>query len=312
MRNYRSEGLINETLFAVGTNPGEPSVEELIAAATAATPLDALLRKNLTIASHLANAEDRALDGPAFWQEMAETLSEGAALPEALTEAVRSGVLRLTSTTELANLSLYAVYNRNFRGIARSVAFLRLLGLYAFAERRSAFGATYYLDPDSVEGGFAVSTSHRERFVNVADRYLSFVEWSDAAANGAGDVRKLIEAGTGMSFEDYLRCVAVLHAHFDPADVGTNGVPALDRRSIAPESPLLRWLDDRSYLPEEIDDLLRDDPFTRLRDTGHFLTLERPLVRINDFYYLLNPRALDNALGLGVLGFGAQWNGKGI
>jgi hypothetical protein len=301
VRDYRSEGLLNETLLAVGVNPGEPPVEELVAAGTAARPLDQFLRKTITLASHLANAEDRALDGPRFWEEMAETLRGDSELPQLLTDGVKSGILRLTSTTALSNLSLFAVYNRNFAGMARAISFLRLLGLYAFAERRAADGDTHYLDPDSVAGGFAVSTSHRDRFVNVADRYLSFVEWSDSGAAGAGvDVRQLIEDGTGMSFENYIRCIAVLHAHFDPADVGVNGVPALERHGVDPTSPLLKWLDDRSYLPDEIDALLGDDPFTRLRDTGHFLALQRPFVRLGERYYLLNPRALDNALGLGV------------
>jgi len=301
MRDYRSEGLLNETLLAVGVNPGEPPVEDLVAAGTAARPIDPFLRKIITLASHLANAEDRALDGPRFWEEMAETLRDDSELPQLLTDSVKAGFLRLTSTTELSNLSLFAVYNRNFAGMARAISFLRLLGLYAFAERRAPDRETYYLDPDSVAGGFAVSTSHRDRFVNVADRYLSFVEWSDAGGAGADvDVRRLIEDGTGMSFEDYVRCVAVLHAHFDPADVGVNGVPALERHGIDPASPLLKWLDDRSYLPDEIDALLGDDPFTKLRDTGHFMAMQRPFVRLGERYYLLNPRALDNALGLGV------------
>jgi len=301
MRDYRSEGLLNETLLAVGVNSGEPPVEELVAAAAAAMSLDFLLRKNITLASHLANAEDRGIDGPSFWEEMAETLRGESELPPVLTDVMKAGVLRLTSTTELSNLSLFAVYNRSFAGIARSISYLRLLGLYAFSERRAADGATYYLDPDSVAGGFAVSTSYRDRFVNVADRYLSFVEWSDAGGAGAGvDVRELIEDGTGMSFEDYVRCVAALHGHFDPADVGVNGVPALERHGIDPASPLLKWLNDRAYLPEEIDALLGDDPFTGLRDTGHFMALQRPFVRVGERYYLLNPRALDNALGLGV------------
>jgi hypothetical protein len=77
-------------------------------------------------------------------------------------------------------------------------------------------------------------------------------------------------------------------------------VPALDRHGIDPSSPLLKWLDDRSFLADEIDALLGDDPFTKLRDTGHFLALQRPFVRLGERYYLLNPRALDNALGLGV------------
>jgi hypothetical protein len=301
MRDYRSEGLINETLLAVGVNPGEPPVNALVAAGAAAVSLDVLLRKNITLASHLANAEDLGKDAPSFWEDMAEALRGESELPPVLTEGVKAGVLRLTSTTALSNLSLFAVYNRNFAGIARPISFLRLLGLYAFAERRAADGEKYYLDPDSVAGGFAVSTSHRDRFVNVAHRYLSFVEWSDAGGAGADfDVRGLIEDGTGMSFEDYVRCVTVLHAHFDPADVSVNGVPALERHGIDPASPLLRWLDDRSYLPDEIDALLGDDPFTKLRDTGHFLALQRPFVRLGDRYYLLNPRALDNALGLGV------------
>ena len=299
--DYHSEGLFNQTLLAVDVNPGEPPVEDLVAAGTVARPIDPFLRKIITLASHLANAEDRALDGPRFWEEMAEALRDDSELPQLLTDGVKAGVLRLTSTTELSNLSLFAVYNRNFVGTARAISFLRLLGLYAFAERRAADGEKYYLDSDSVAGGFAVSTSHRDRFVNVADRYLSFVEWSDAGGAGANvNVRGLIEDGTGMSFEDYVRCVAVLHAHFDPADVRVNGVPALERQGIDPASPLLKWLDDHSYLPEEIDALLGDDPFTKLRDTGHFLALQRPFVRLGERYYLLNPRALDNALGLGV------------
>jgi len=47
---------------------------ELVRAAGAAMSLDVLLRKNITLASHLANAEDRGIDGPSFLEEMAEAL----------------------------------------------------------------------------------------------------------------------------------------------------------------------------------------------------------------------------------------------
>jgi hypothetical protein len=53
-------------------------------------------------------------------------------------------------------------------------------------------------------------------------------------------------------------------------------------------------------MTEEVDADLGDAPLNTLRDRGHFLVLDKPFVRIGDFYYLLSTRALDNTLGLGV------------
>jgi hypothetical protein len=47
-------------------------------------------------------------------------------------------------------------------------------------------------------------------------------------------------------------------------------------------------------------ELTGDDVFTELRSKGFYAAFARPLLDLGDRYYLLNPRGLDNALGLGV------------
>ena len=97
MRDYRSEGLVNETLLAVGPNPGEPCARQLVREGLAAVfPLDLLLRKVMTLSARIASAEDANRDGSTFWEEIAEELRGPSILPVQLTDAVLAGV-RLTN-----------------------------------------------------------------------------------------------------------------------------------------------------------------------------------------------------------------------
>ena len=297
--NDRFERDGNEVLLAIGANDDEPALDELLPRAVIGVPLDTLLRKAATIAASLANAEDLGRDDAAFWHDVAASLDDRA-LPQELLDAIDGGV-RITSTTQLANLGLFAVRHRNLVELARPTSFLRLLGMYNFAERRDPSTNKYYIDPESIQAAFAVTTSHRERFLNVADRYLAFVEWSDAGLSGRtrGEVRSLVEFTAGMSFENYLRCVAALLRYFVPPAARLIGLRPFSRYAVRHDA-LAAWLDEHSWTPEDVDRVLGDKPLETLRDRGHFLVLERPFVRIADEYYLLNPRGLDNALGLGI------------
>lgn len=296
--NDRLEREGSELLLAVGANDDEPSVDELLLQAVLGVPLDTLLRRAMTIAHSLANAEDQGRAGVAFWRDLATTFYDE--LPKELSDGIDNG-LRITSTTQLANLALFGVRVRNEFALGRSVNFLRLLGIYNFAERRNPLTNKYYIEPESIEAAFAVTSSHRERFLNVANRYLAFVEWSDAGLSGktGGEVRSLVQDTVGMSFEDYQGCISALLDYFDPRDAGVNGVPPLSRYAIRRDA-LQAWLDNHSWTPESLDEALGEEPLVALRDRGHFLVLEKPFVQIADHYYLLNPRALDNALGLGI------------
>jgi hypothetical protein len=285
----------NETLLAIGVNEGEPSIYQLIQIATAGVGLDILLRRCTTISTSLLNAEDQAIAGPEFWLDIAKSIFEWQ-LPEEIENGLRLG-WRVTNATQLANLALYAVSLRTFKGIAQPKSFLRLLGLFNYAVLKDPMSDRFYIEPDSVAGGFAVTTSHRTRFMNVTDRYLAFVEWSDAQPGTS--VRALVQEAFGMSLEDHIRCSETLQAYFDPPHVGINGVAPLNRHAI--NNPiLLRWLDARSYTVEEVDAELGEDPLRALRNRGHYLVLAKPFVRLGDLHYLLNHRSLENSLGLGV------------
>src|SRR5580704_14564499 len=122
--NDRFERDGSELLLAIGANDDEPPLDELLPRAVIGVSLDTLLRKAVTIAASLANAEYLGRDDAAFWHDVAASLDDRA-LPQELLDAIDGGV-RITSTTQLANLGLFAVRHRNLVELARPTSFLRL------------------------------------------------------------------------------------------------------------------------------------------------------------------------------------------
>jgi hypothetical protein len=304
VQNYRAQGITAEVLIGFDSEPNEPDAEVLLRRILASYDLNDLLRALSTISLELAEAHDMACDGPDFQLQLARRLAHDKPLGNEVQAALESGNALVSSPESIANLALFAVYNRTCQDVAIPGSLLRVLGLFVTCERRRGPGDNeYYIAPESVEAGFTVLASHVDRFNNVMHRYIEFVRWADEQGGtpGAVDVRDFLQTGTGLSFEDYVRCFVALDVFFDSPDLHVNGIPQLDEARITDAgAPLRRWLSSRAIRAEQIERFLGDQPFVRLRNRGYFQTLSTPLISIAGSGFLVSPRALDNAIGSGI------------
>jgi hypothetical protein len=293
-------GMTAQVLIAIGNDEGEPEGNRLLDSLVAARDLDELLRSLATVSAEIADVRDLGRDDVGYQESLALRLNEGNALPEELSKAIASGCV-VTSTEQIANLAIYAATLRRDGVIARPSSMLRLLGVFNSCSLRGPTGR-YYIDPKSVAAAFAVSTSHVDRFINVTHRYREFVRWADEHQGENGiQIRESIIKSTGLSYEDWARCIVAINGVFAPKDVGINGVPSLEKARIHEGSDALRtWLASRTITLQTAGELTGGDVFGELRSKGFYVAFARPLLDLGDRYYLLNPRGLDNALGLGI------------
>lgn len=300
LTDYRAKGIEAEVLPAFPPLGPDISPEDLVRAFTAAWDLDDLLRTLGTLASEIADVHDRALNSVAYQLSLGKRLNCGKDLPPDLVQGFESGPLTaITSTTQIANLALFAISNRDWPGLVQRVSLLRLLGSFNYCTQRKPGANVYYVDPESIEAGFAVATSHVDRHLNVVSRYLEFFDW--AQQNTAViDVPALFIAQTGLNYEDYARCVTALDEYYNGPKSSVVGMPALEPTQITSRGEALHtWLAGRAITEVQVDSFLREDPFVTLRDKGYFQVLSTPFAQCRGRYYLLNQRALDNSLGVG-------------
>jgi hypothetical protein len=265
--------------------------------------LDTLLRMLATVSGKMIDAFDQGKDGAEFQTALAKTLSCDAPVQADALAMISAGeVTAVTDPNMIANLALFAIHNRNRPGIARPVTMFQLLGLFNKCVLGDPSTDKFYVDPNSIEASIGIATTHVERTVNVWYRYLQYFRWSETAPKYPGiDVPRSLESGSGLAFNDYCRCVVALNEYFDSRSASINGVPALDRHQVTEAgAPLLTWLRKRAMSAEFVDDLLHEDSLKMLRDRGHYEVLSRPICELDGRFYLLNPRALDNTLGLGM------------
>lgn len=301
-RSYRDRGILAHVPLAIVPRSAEPPLD-FLRASVAGWDLDRLLRTLATISGRMVDAFDRGLTTPEFYVTLAEELNGGKQLPDEIRNALlRGSASAPTDPNQIANLALFAIANRNWQGIARPASLLMMLGVLNLCVFGDPITHDFYVKPESVEGAIGVSTTWVERTVNIWYRYLRFYRWSRENASGAGvDVPASIERGTGLSFEDYARCVVSLLEYYDSRSEHANIVPFLEASQITETgAPLHAWLDQKAMTVDDIDAILSDDPIVGLRSRTYHAILSKPIARIDDRYYLLNPRSLDNALGLGV------------
>lgn len=301
MTNYRARGVEAEVLPAFAPQGTSTSAEDLVRAYCAAWDIDVLLRTLARFSAEFAGVRDTARDAVAYHLDLAKRLNGDNELSPDLVEKFEKGHLTAaTSNIQMANLALFAIANREWRGIAQPVSLLRLLGSFNYCTQRKPGTDSYYVDPESVEAGFAVATSHVDRHLNVVSRYWAFFEWARNNRT-AIDVPQLFTEQANLDYEQYARCVTALDEYYIHRKMLAVGMPSLHPTQITEEGkPLHQWLASRSLTEEEVDAFLSDDSFITLRDRGYFQTLSTPFVQYRGAYYLLNPRALDNALGLGI------------
>jgi hypothetical protein len=237
------------------------------------------------------------LDTPAFQQMMATQAHGGVDLLEPVKDALAAGAV-MTTTTQLGNLAIYAC-GRKTSAPPQRCSLLRLLTLFNYFAMVGPDGP--YVDPLSLEGAFSVATSHLDRFVNVAYRFRKFMLWADNHDGENGiRVHDSIARSTGVSYEDWARCTLALNGTYSMAN-NAEAVEPLPKMNItAKGEPLRRWLADRVLDEKRMQAIAAPEKLSWLARSGYFELLRRPIVEYNQRYYLVNPRALDNALGFGL------------
>jgi hypothetical protein len=297
----RESGVTEENLLACGSLPGEPPPQELLDKFIAGWDLDELLRRLTALSLDIADARDLGNDDAAYQVKLATRLNDGLPPPSLVMGSIASGkVTAITSTGRIADLMLYASGVRP-HGVVLRCSMLRLLTLFNYCSLSGPDGR-YSLDPNSVEAAFAVSTSHVDRFLNVTHRYREFVKWADKheGANGIR-LRESIMRSTGLSYDDWARCIVALNGFYVSHDSGASGGRALEKARITDAgAPLRTWLQRRTLTAEQVAKTTRGPGFEHLRSRGFYEAYSRPVLDVGDRCYLVNPRGLDNALGVGV------------
>ncbi len=285
-------------LLATEPNAGEPAAEELLRSLIAGFPLPDLLRDLATTGAMVAQLYDRGEYGIEGQLDILNRTCRGLENADELIDKLRKGVYTaITDENQIANLAMYAIRNRAYAGLARSGSLIRTFALFNKLCLQDPATGKYYVDPDSLQGAFSVATTFRERANNIAYRYRRFIEWSDQHPD-ADKVRETFRAAKGMDYEQYAEAAVYLEEYFWK-DFNVAGVRSLPE--VAIDDPVVReFLRRHSQTPEGIDEFLAGDQMQTLRDQGFHRVMEFPFLLMNGEYFLLHPRAIENALGAGV------------
>lgn len=291
--------MTNHILLATEPNAGEPAAEELTQSLIAGFyPLPDFLCVLVTTGAMLAQLYDRGEHGVEGQLDILKRTSQGLENADELIEKLYKGeYTAVTDENQIANLAMYAVTVRSYKGIARRGSLIRTFALFNKLCLQDPTTGKYYVQPDSLQGAFSVASTFRERANNIAFRYRRFIEWNDRRPDAA-KVRDTFRLAKGMDYEQYAEAAAHLDQYFSK-DFNVAGVRALPEAEI--DDPIVReFLSRHSQTPQEMDAFLGQDPMKTLRDLGFHRILERPFLYMDGQYFLLHPRALENALGPGV------------
>jgi hypothetical protein len=289
----------NHVLLATDRNEDEPDAEELLRSLIAGFfPLSRFLSDLATVSAMIAQRFD--LDGKTVEGQLdiLHRCAIGLQNEEDLVNRLRAGeYTSITDENQIANLAMYAIGNRAYGGLARRGSLLRTLALFNKLSLQDQTTEKYYVVPDSVQGAFSVANTFRERANNVTYRYWRFIQWCDAVGTRT-NVRATFRAAKGMDYEQYAEAAVHLDEYFgnEFAIVGVRSLPEADVR----DPVVLEYLRRHCASPEDIDLFLGVDPMRKLRDEGFHQAMERPFLKMGDEFFLLHPRALENALGAGV------------
>ncbi len=222
----------------------------------------------------------------------------------------------VTTGDQVANLLLYVIATLGevgteapFDDFPRDGLFIKALLLFnryglIDPERNDFFDAAAALGTT-----FAQLRSSTDRFLNVAYRYMEFLDWAEsAAAHGHVDalpVAQDLERAVGMPSIDYVAAAWIADAYFSEGRklIGV-GYPWLDVRKYFPPgsdvAKIVAYLDLNAFCREDLRRAIAADHPREFCRNGYAWLRTRPLYKAGDRYLLASKAALENTVGAGV------------
>jgi hypothetical protein len=221
----------------------------------------------------------------------------------------------ITTSDQVANLLLYViatsgdvVANRPAGEFPRDGGLIKALiqfNRYGLIDPNST---QFFDSATSLGTTFAQLRSSTDRFLNVAYRYMTFLDWSESAAAQAHvDALPLVrdlERALGMPYTEYVAAAWLADAYFSEGRK-LSGVdyPWLHVEKYAPTgnvNKLVAYLEMNSFGREDLRHAIVSDQPREFCRNGYTWLLKRPLYNAGGRYLLASKSALENTVGAGL------------